>query len=250
MTDGRDGFEAADARLLLHARLDGELDAASALALERRFAADPELSAEAERLSALGRAIASLPRGRAPDGLRDAVARLAAPPPWRDAGWRRTAAAALAALCLGAGGTWIALDRGPAGDPFEAVIAGHARALAASQPTDVASSDRHVVKPWFNGRVPFAPRVFDLADQGFPLIGGRVDVVGGAMAATLVYRRRNHLISVTASVGEAGPWSGSERGFSLARWGEDGVAYRAVSDLNARELRAFEDLFKARARDP
>ena len=86
-----------------------------------------------------------------------------------------------------------------------AILAGHIRGLMAPQPTDVSSSDRHVVKPWLNTRTPQAPRVVDLTQDGFPLVGGRIDVVGRVVVPTLVYRHRQHLISLTAVPGVMSP---------------------------------------------
>jgi anti-sigma factor RsiW len=78
------------------------------------------------------------------------------------------------------------------------IVDAHLRALMASQPIDVASSDQHTVKPWFNGRIPQAPRVVDLAKEEFPLVGGRIDVIAENPVPSLVYAHRKHLISLTA----------------------------------------------------
>src|SRR6202000_2989297 len=87
---------------------------------------------------------------------------------------------------------------------LDAAVAGHVRALAAGTPFDVASSDRHTVKPWFAGKVTFAPQVVDLADKGFPLVGGRVDVIDGRTAATLVFRHDKHIVSLTEALDPSG----------------------------------------------
>src|SRR5205814_2915569 len=112
--------------------------------------------------------------------------------------WRALAASVALAAIVGSGSTYLTL--GPQrGDPVaDAVVAGHIRALMAPQAFDVASSDRHTVKPWFNGRIPEAPRVVDLARDGYPLVGGRLDVIAHTPVPTLVYRHRLHLISLTA----------------------------------------------------
>jgi anti-sigma factor RsiW len=118
----------------------------------------------------------------------------------------------------------------------------------APQPTDVASSDRHTVKPWFNGRIPQAPRVVDLAKDDFPLAGGRLDVVGRTPVSTLVYRHAKHLISLTAvpaaGSANAAPISGKVEGYNVLRWTEDGVAYWAISDMAAADLNKFAELFR------
>jgi anti-sigma factor RsiW len=150
------------------------------------------------------------------------------------------------AIFASSGGTWYALQPSAGEGTAEAVIAGHLRALMAPQPIDVASSDRHTVKPWFNGRIPQAPRVIDLAQDGFQLLGGRVDVVGRTPVPSLVYGRRQHLISLTAipDASVAIDRSQSARGYNVIAWTADGVTYWAVSDLNPSELQTFARLFR------
>src|SRR5258707_7848020 len=118
----------------------------------------------------------------------------------------------------------------------------------ASQPTDVASSDRHTVKPWFNGRIPQAPRVVDLAKEDFPLVGGRIDVVGELPVPTLVYGHRKHFISLTAiparGRANSAPVRRTVDGYNMYRGVEDGVAYWAVSDVAAADLDKFSELFR------
>ena len=112
--------------------------------------------------------------------------------------WQALAAAVVLAAAITGAASWFMLRPNPAEASAELVVASHMRAMMAPQPTDVSSSDRHTVKPWFNGRIPQAPRVVDLTDKGFPLVGGRIDVVGRAPVPTLVYRHRQHLISLIA----------------------------------------------------
>src|SRR5262249_5139051 len=113
----------------------------------------------------------------------------------------------------------------------------HMRALR-TQPTEVSSSDRHTVKPWFNGRIPQAPRVVDLTPEGFPLVGGRIDVIGRTPVPTLVYRHRQHLISLVAVPAAAEPsWQRRSRDrYNLQRSRGGHVAYAAASDLDAGDL--------------
>ncbi|MHC2278509.1 anti-sigma factor RsiW [Bradyrhizobium diazoefficiens] len=118
----------------------------------------------------------------------------------------------------------------------------------AAQPTDVASSDQHTVKPWFNGRITQSPRVVDLAAQGFELVGGRVDVVGRTPLSTLVYRRREHVISLTEITGRDQldvpfDWR-AENGFNMIRWSNRERSYVAISDLNVNELETFAKVFR------
>src|SRR5262245_58676937 len=238
----------SDPRLLVHAYVDGELDPAHALEVERQIAGDPALAAERERVEALRRAIAQqLPRESAPPGLARRIeaalglrsARAASRP-----AWRALAASVAVAAFLGSSATWLALS--PAPGDADMVVANHMRALIAPQPFDVGSSDRHTVKPWFNGRIPEAPRVVDLASEGFPLVGGRIDVVGRTPVPTLVYRHRQHLISLSAlPLGRAGPMP-PERvaGYNIVSWTENGLAYWAVSDLAAADLNTFAKAFR------
>jgi anti-sigma factor RsiW len=118
----------------------------------------------------------------------------------------------------------------------------------APQPTDVASSDRHTVKPWFNGRIPESPRVVDLAKNDFALIGGRIDVVERNPVPTLVYHHRKHLISLSAIPApgkpDAAPVSRAIEGYNIVEWTGDGVTYWAVSDVAAPELAHFTELFR------
>ena len=115
------------------------------------------------------------------------------------------------------------------------------------------ASDRHVVKPWLNGKIDFAPPVVDLADQGFPLAGGRLDYLDGRVIPALVYRRRLHVINLfirPARPAFASPGSRTARnGYSLSRWATGGLEYWAVSDLPPAELDQFSALFRERTAD-
>jgi anti-sigma factor RsiW len=238
-----------DPTLLVHAYLDGELDPAHALEIERRLAGDPALAAERDRVEALRRALRDrLPREAPPPGLaRRIEAALGLRREPARPSWRALAASVALALFVGSGATWFVLRPEPADTRADMVVASHMRALMASQPTDVASSDRHTVKPWFNGRIPEAPRVVDLGAEGFPLVGGRVDVIGRVAVATLVYRHRQHLISLTALPADAA-MAGAPRaiaGYNIAAWRQDGVGYWAVSDLAASDLDKFAKAFRA-----
>jgi anti-sigma factor RsiW len=124
----------------------------------------------------------------------------------------------------------------------------------APQATDVLSSDRHTVKPWFNGRIPESPRVVDLAKEDFPLIGGRIDVIGQSPVPTLVYRHAKHLISLTQvpadNRGESASAPRSISGYNLVRWTENGVTYWAVSDVASEDLEQFSKLFRSGEAQP
>lgn len=126
------------------------------------------------------------------------------------------------------------------------IVAAHARSLLQDSTVQVASSESHTVKPWFNGRIEFAPTVRDLTADGFPLIGGRVDLVGGHRTATLVYKRRSHVINVfiwPAASQESGAAKASTlQGYNIISWTAGGMTYAAVSDLNAKELAQLQAL--------
>jgi anti-sigma factor RsiW len=236
--------------LLVHAYLDGELDPANALAIARQIAADPALGAEVERIEALRHAVRDqLPREPLPPHLWAKIeAAIGRTGPKVHPTWRALAASVAFAMALASGSTWVVLR--PLSDDriAEAVVDSHLRALMAPQPTHVISSERHTVKPWFNGRIPQSPQVVDLTKEGFPLVGGRIDVIDAAPVATLVYGRRLHLISLSAMPAASSPQVLSARraikGYNLVQWNHGGVDYWAASDLNAGELESFARLFR------
>jgi anti-sigma factor RsiW len=157
----------------------------------------------------------------------------------------------LLAVALSGGSTWLVVQ--PSGSASDRVVGevidGHMRSLISQRTTDVVSSDRHVVKPWLSSRLPQAPRVIDLAKDGFPLSGARIEVVARTPVPVLVYMRRLHVISLVAlpAVGattEATVWR-TESGYNVARWRDGDTIYVATSDLNTEELGQFARLFRA-----
>jgi len=242
-----------DVEARLGAYLDDELDAAEAAAVAAHLKGCPRCGEHLDRLRAVRAALrAELPAYRAPDTLRmrvrDAVRESApevAPP--RTPVWSWLAVAA--ALVLAVVGTWkVTADRAAATVLTEEVLAAHVRSLMPGHLTDVPSSDQHTVKPWFDGRLDFSPPVSDLAPQGFPLVGGRLDYVGERPVAALVYGRRLHRINVfvwpTHETSLAGTSRVERNGYHLIRWVEDGMALWAVSDLNEAELGDFVRLLQ------
>jgi anti-sigma factor RsiW len=248
-----------DDRLLLNAFVDGELDPAHALEFEQRLVADPALAAAHARLVALRGAIATrLPREQASSQLRRRVAALARPPAAAP-GWRALAASVAVAFVAGSALTYAVRDLGGVRDsgvnapasPTQVLVASHMRSLMASQPFDVASSDRHTVKPWFNGKLPESPRVVDLSSRGFQLAGGRIDVINLTPVPTLVYKRRLHVISLTALPTKLGisPPRAID-GYNIVDWTDGNLTYWAVSDLAAPELEEFARAFRAGEAEP
>jgi len=244
-----------DEKLLVHAYVDGELDPANARALAARLEENPALAAERDRIEALQRALRTqFPIAAPPAGLRARIERAAGlrRAPARPT-WMAMAASVALALMLGSGATFVTLA--PRGDAAaDAVVADHIRALMAPQPADVASSDRHTVKPWFNGKIPESPRVVDLAKADFPLLGGRIDVIGRTPAPVLVYGHRKHVISLTAvptpGKPDATPSARASEGYHLLAWTAGGTTYWAVSDVAAADLAHFAELFRTAPVEP
>ena len=238
--------------LLVHAYLDGELDPANALGITQQIDQEPALAAEAERVKALQQLIHErLPREAAPTGLRSRIEGTVGAAR-RDHGqwsWRALAASIALTAMVTSSSTWLVL--GPQQQPTmiaDSLVSDHIRALMATQPVDVVSSDRHTVKPWFNSRIPTSPRVVDLAKQDFQLIGGRIDVIGQTPVSTLVYRRAKHFISLTAVPAESrfelGRSPRNVDGYNVVHWVENGVTYWAISDLEPKQLEDFAQLFR------
>jgi anti-sigma factor RsiW len=158
------------------------------------------------------------------------------------------AAAVLVSAVLLAGSVGLYLTMPSARDRLaQEVISNHVRSLMADHIADIASSDQHTVKPWFNGKLDFSPVVRDLTAQGFPLIGGRLDYLDNRAVAALVYRHRQHVINLFVSPvirdRKHVPTQGvSMQGYHLLHWATAGMDFWAVSDLNPPELRRFEEI--------
>jgi anti-sigma factor (TIGR02949 family) len=253
-----------EARRLLPAYADGELALSQALAFEQHLEGCAECAAALRLHKGLSTAVRGLPYHRAPDTLRARLRRqlpledapapaavAAAPRRRRDlARWAMPVAAGLVlAVGLNLGLSTRRTDEGLR----EELVAAQVRSLQADHLNDVASTDQHTVKPWFAGKLDYAPPVRDLSQQGYPLVGGRLDYIGRREVAALVYHRRKHTINLyvwpaqeDASLAPAGQ---SREGYSMVHWRNEGMEYWAVSDLNAAELREFAKLQIAAVND-
>jgi anti-sigma factor RsiW len=260
MTDRDERF------LRLNAALDGELDAMGSLELERALRDDPALAGEYSRLAALRDAVRRhAAREAAPRALADRVAALAAPvtppgpvsvapTPFRRRVWFDARALALAAsvpaVSFAVGAGLMTLRMQGASDNIAAgLVSDFARAEIVGQPFDVASSDRHTVKPWLAARATVSAEIADLAPQGFTLEGGRIAVVDRVPAPTLVYRKHEHLIAVTElpldlAGARAGGGIETIDGFHVARWSGANLSYVAVSDMDEKTLADFVAAFR------
>ena len=241
-------------RLLVHAYVDGELDFTDALALEKRMAGDQALKAERDRVMALQNVLHTLIEPERPSPvLRGRIeAAVGLKRGLRPQSLLAMAASIMVAAALGSAATFLVV--GSRDDSLsDIVVSDHIRSLMAPQSVDVASSDKHTVKPWFNGRIAEAPRVVDLAKDDFPLVGARLDVVRREPVPTLVYRHRKHIISLTAMVTpdkpNAAPQKRTDDGYNIVTWIEAGVTYLAVSDVSDAELLHFAELFRTTPAD-
>jgi len=235
---------------LVNAYADGELDLANSLVIEECMSRDPMLAAEYRNIAALQRLLRKrLPHEMAYPRLRARVEELVGMRPRRPS-WRTLVASIVATAVTAAISTSLVLAPIPVPPFREAVIAAHIRSLMAPHPFDIASSDRHTVKPWFNGRTAQLPPVVDLAEVGFPLIGARVDVIGQTAVPTLVYGHAGHLLSLTTvpAPGRARsiPQTHAAGGYNMMNWTDEGVDYWAVSDIGYEALRGFARSFRSK----
>lgn len=234
---------------VLHGYLDGELDAARAADFERHLVSCPEcvtaleaqesLHSSIQRAGLYERAPASLRQKMQAElgaRTRSSVTPIRNPAPWR---WLAIAATLLLAISLG----WRLLPglRGTTGQTAiaSAIVDAHLRSLQPGHLEDVQSTDQHTVKPWFDGKIDFAPPVHDFVSEGFPLQGGRLDVVAGRNVAVLIYARRKHLINVfvwPTTKPDSAPQSGSQLGYHWLQWRKSGMELYAISDVSPEDL--------------
>jgi anti-sigma factor RsiW len=226
--------------LLVQAEFDGELDAEQAAALKAHRGACPACQAAQEMLVGVRRTLRSVDlRERAPAHLRELVAARRAQPraqsavrrSWRGAGAFVLGAAAASFMFYVVGVNVTVADE---------IAAAHVRALQPGHMEDVVSTDRHTVKPWFDGKLDFAPPVKDLAAEGFPLLGARTDFIGGRAVAVLVYGHGGHFIDLFVWPGIAAPAPAlSRRGYRLGSFTAGEMTLWAISDMDAGEMTRF-----------
>ena len=241
---------------LIHGYVDGELDLVRSLEMERHFHECAECAGIQERLRAMRSAMSgSLPYFQPPAGLERRIrsrlrAAAAAEPSARGFAMRWQWAGVAAVLVLSVVGSWrvmwMSRPSGATDVLVQEVVASHVRSLMASHLTDIPSSDRHAVKPWFNGKLDFSPTIADFKDRGFALVGGRLDYLDNRPVAALVYQRRQHIINLfvwpAPERSDSGMQTISRQGYHVLHGIKAHMHYWAVSDLNTQELGEFASL--------
>jgi anti-sigma factor RsiW len=244
-----------DAEILLHALIDGELDAGHALEVEAHIAGCPACAADLAAYRRMSQTIAGAElRYTAPPALRQRIEASLPQPRQQPAPSRRSLlrgfAMGSAVSAIAATGLFAIVLRNDDEQRIESeVVSAHLRSLQAGHLIDVVSTDQHTVKPWFNGKLDVSPPVIDLTAQGFTLIGGRLDYLDARAIGAVVYKRRQHVINLfvaqTASTERKAPKMETMQGFSVLRWSEQGMNFWAVSDIGADELTEFGAKFEA-----
>jgi len=244
-----------DAEILVHALIDGELDAGHAREVEAHLAGCARCTDATRDYREMRKAIAQGGlRYAAPPELRR---RIEASLPQAEAPTRRAVlkgfAMGSAVSAIAASGLFAVLLRGDDEQRLQtAFVSAHLRSLQAGHLTDVVSTDQHTVKPWFNGRLDVSPPVIDLGPQGFTLVGGRLDYIDGRPVGAVIYRRRQHVINLFVAQGASSePRAASMetlQGFNIRRWSDRGLDYWAISDLAKEELATFGEKFEAATR--
>ena len=253
-------MDCKETKTWLHGYVDGELDLARTMEIESHLETCAACARTRDNQHVLRDSIqADGLQWRCPDRLRTTIESLV----FRELG-RPNARPnfprwwlAIAASLLLAGVSWFAWRRMSGeslNDPIaQQVVAGHVRSLLADHLMDVASSDRHMVKPWFAGKLDFAPTVADVSAEGFPLVGGRLDYLDHRPVAAVVYQCRQHMINLfiwpSERATDDGLRSATYQGYQVVHWNQIGTAYWAISDLNASELRHFTQLIRGAERD-
>ena len=241
------------AQSALHGYFDGELDAVRAAEFERHLETCAECRAALDQMESLRTRLqdSSLREHASPE-LRSRIRRELDLPAgrgvavrsWRRPVWRAVFATAAAAAMLAIFFVVVPMKRDAA--RIEAsLLDAEVRSLQTGHLIDVESTDKHTVKPWFEGKLDFVPPVEDFADRGFPLVGGRLDVVDGRNAAVLVYGRRKHFINLFVwrdAAGANAAAEGSARGYQWTMWRSHDMRFCLVSDVPADDLRQLKSL--------
>jgi len=250
-----------EAKILLHALIDGELDAGHAYEVETHIAGCASCAADAAAYRQMHEAIGNADLSySAPSSLRqridNALPKAATPSNVTPLASRRSllrgfamgsAVSALAATGLVA----IVLRNDDQKLVESEIVSAHLRSLQPGHLIDVLSADQHTVKPWFNGKLDVSPPVIDLTAQGFTLIGGRLDYIDARAIGAVVYKRRAHIINLfvaqTSTTERRLAKMETIQGFNIRRWSDRGLNYWAVSDIGADELAEFGEKFEAAA---
>jgi anti-sigma factor RsiW len=242
----------------LQAAVDRQVGPLRGFLLDRHVARCAICRAEQDRLLSMRTAIrATLEYHRAPPDLAArigaALPREAPPESVPARSWRQPLGFSLAGALTGVALTGVALTLAlthpsPSRDTLvDEAVAGHVRSMLADHLTDIATSDRHTVKPWLSARLDFSPVTRDFATEGYPLVGGRLDYIAGRHAAALVYRRDKHVINLFVTVSDqpdAAPTLTQKDGFNVVSWRAGGLRYVAVSDVEPAQLQAFAALIR------
>ena len=246
------------AKSLIDPYADGELEAAAILELEQHLQGCSACALAWRNLQSLKKTLKQdALYFTAPEELRQRIkselpspAKAVPPRPAWNWNWLTGALSASAAVCFVLLLTATLTRPSSQQQLAQEVVSSHIRSLMASHALDVASSDQHTVKPWFNGKLDFSPPVKDLAAQEFPLIGGRLDYLGGHNVAALVFQRHKHIINLfiwpAKAMGSTPAASAPRQGYHLIHWSEAGMVFWAISDLNQKELMEFVQAFTAR----
>ena len=238
---------------LLHAYVDGKLDLVNGQEIERHLRTCEDCRRIEQQIRALREAVTSDAASyRAPAHLRRnvrAALRSEAKESGRGISWPwLTFATVTVCAILFLAAALFQNTRATQRALVDQVIGNHVRSLLAMHLVDVASSDQHTVKPWFDGKIDFAPEVRDLTANGFPLVGGRLDYLDGKTVAALVYQRNKHPVSLfitpESTNRSTSPTVETRRGYNVLSWTNTGMKYWAVSDLNQAELREFTKLVR------
>ena len=243
-----------EAKILLHALMDGELDAGHAREVETHIAGCAACAVELAAYREMSQAMEGVNmKYTAPPALRRRI-EASLPQPQAQAPSRRSVlrgfALGSAVSAIAATGLVAIVLRGDDEQRIGSeIVSAHLRSLQAGHLTDVVSTDQHTVKPWFNGKLDLSPPVIDLSAQGFTLVGGRLDYIDAHAFAALVYRRRAHIINVFVTQNSNGEHRTATmdaiQGFNVRSWSNRGLNCWAVSDLGADELSEFGEKFEA-----